>query len=37
VTVMRLAQIATFKEGLIVRLENHSDREDALKTMGLSE
>ena len=36
VAVMRLAQIATFKDGLIVRLENYSDRAQALKAVGLS-
>jgi ketosteroid isomerase-like protein len=37
VAVMRLAQIATFKDGLVVRLENYSDRRQALKAVGLSE
>jgi ketosteroid isomerase-like protein len=35
--MMRLAQIATFKDGLIVRMENYSDREQALDAVGLSE
>jgi ketosteroid isomerase-like protein len=35
--VMRLAQIATFKDGLVVRLENYSDRTQALEAVGLSE
>ena len=35
--VMRLAQIATFKDGLIVRLQNYSDRKQALEAVGLSE
>jgi ketosteroid isomerase-like protein len=36
VAMMRLAQIATFKDGLIVRMENYSDREQALEAMGLT-
>jgi ketosteroid isomerase-like protein len=35
--VMRLAQIATFKEGLVVRLENYSDRKQALEAVRLAE
>jgi ketosteroid isomerase-like protein len=35
--IMRLAQLATFKDGLIVRIENYSNREEALEAVGLSE
>jgi ketosteroid isomerase-like protein len=37
VAMMRLAQIATFKDGYIVRLENYSNRAEALEAVGLSE
>jgi hypothetical protein len=35
--MMRLAQIATFKDGYIVRLENYSNRAEALEAVGLTE
>jgi len=37
VAMMRLAQLATFKDGCILRLENYSDRQEALQAVGLSE
>jgi ketosteroid isomerase-like protein len=37
VAMMRLAQIATFKDGYIVRMENFSNRDEALQAVGLSE
>jgi ketosteroid isomerase-like protein len=36
VAMMRLAQIATFKNGLIVRMENYSNRAEALAAVGMS-
>jgi ketosteroid isomerase-like protein len=35
--MMRLAQLATFRDGLIVRIENYSNRKEALEAVGLSE
>jgi ketosteroid isomerase-like protein len=37
VAMMHLAQLGAFKDGLIVRMENYSDRREALKAVGLSE
>jgi ketosteroid isomerase-like protein len=37
VAMMNFAQIATVKDGRIVRLENYSNRNEALEAVGLSE
>jgi ketosteroid isomerase-like protein len=34
---MRVAQVWTFRDGLVERMEMYADRDDALEAAGLSE